>query len=414
MKHSFPQKFLKSISVLFTFLLAAANVVQAQGPKKPDEITHPLSVVLLIVIVGLLIAIIFLGRILLNAAFLYIKKGKEKKQSSVSVASMATKALTLLAFLVLLSSGNSVMAQQDSTAKATEVVTAANKNIAGLTPASFYTLVSVIVLELLIIFALLYFINNLLSIEKKYALAGEAAVAPEKVKEKKWSFKKWWQKINRFKPVQEEAQIDLGHDYDGIRELDNRLPPWWLYGFYFTIIFAVVYLWRYHVAHSAPLSREEYEISVAKAEKEKQMYLAKAADNIDENTVKFLPDASDIEAGKKIFQTTCAACHSADGGGGVGPNLTDDYWIHGGSIQDIFKTIKYGWPEKGMQSWKDVYSPKQIAQLSSYIKTLRGTKPATPKEPQGELYKEETAAPAATDSSKTSDSTLKVALAKLP
>jgi cytochrome c oxidase cbb3-type subunit 3 len=412
MKHFFLQKFLKPISVLFTFLLVAANVAQAQGPKKADEITHPLSIVLLIVIVGLLIAIIFLGRILLNAAFLYIKKGKEKKQPSVSVTSVATKALTIFAFVLLLSSGSMVMAQQDSTATATEAVST-NKNIAGLSPASFYTLVSVIVLELLIIFALLYFINNLLSIEKKYALAGEVA-APEKIKERKWSLKKWWQRINRFKPVQEEAQIDLGHDYDGIRELDNRLPPWWLYGFYFTIIFAVVYLWRYHVAHSAPLSHEEYEIAVAKAEKEKQLYLAKAADNIDENTVKLLTDASDIEAGKKIFQTTCAACHSADGGGGVGPNLTDDYWIHGGSIQDIFKTIKYGWPEKGMQSWKDMYSPKQIAQLASYIKTLRGTKPATPKEPQGELYKEETTAPAATDSSKTSDSTLKVAFAKLP
>ncbi len=125
--------------------------------------------------------------------------------------------------------------------------------------------------------------------------------------------------------------------------------------------------------------------------------------NVDENTVKYLTDASDLEAGKQIFTTTCAACHLADGGGLVGPNLTDDYWLHGCSIKDIFKSITYGWPEKGMKSWKDDYSPLQIEQIASYVKSLHGTKPKTPKEPQGTLCTDQGAAPASgTDSTQKS------------
>jgi cytochrome c oxidase cbb3-type subunit 3 len=130
-------------------------------------------------------------------------------------------------------------------------------------------------------------------------------------------------------------------------------------------------------------------MSVAKAEEEKAEYLKKAGNSVDENTVKLLTAAADIEAGKKIFTGTCAPCHAADGGGIVGPNLTDDYWLHGGKVNDIFKTIKYGVPEKGMQPWKSTFSPTQIAQLASFIKSIHGAKVANPKEPQGDLYKED-------------------------
>jgi cytochrome c oxidase cbb3-type subunit 3 len=205
-------------------------------------------------------------------------------------------------------------------------------------------------------------------------------------KEPAW--KRWWVKINSFRSMQEEEAIALDHNYDGIRELDNKLPPWWLYGFYLTIFVAIVYLWRYHVSHTAPLSKEEFTIAMAKAEVEKEEYLAHAANNVDENTVKLLTDGASLEGGKKIFTSVCAACHAADGGGGVGPNLTDDFWLHGGGIKDVFKTIKYGWPEKGMKSWKDDFSPVQLAQLASYVRSLKGTHPATPKEAQGESYKE--------------------------
>jgi cytochrome c oxidase cbb3-type subunit 3 len=108
---------------------------------------------------------------------------------------------------------------------------------------------------------------------------------------------------------------------------------------------------------------------------------------VDENSVKLLTAADDLAAGKTVFLTTCFACHGRSGEGGVGPNLTDEYWLHGGSIQEVFKTIKYGWPDKGMKSWKDDYSPVQIAQIASFVKSLAGTNPANAKPPQGTLFK---------------------------
>ncbi|MCX6190593.1 MAG: c-type cytochrome, partial [Bacteroidetes bacterium] len=145
-----------------------------------------------------------------------------------------------------------------------------------------------------------------------------------------------------------------------------------------------------HVSKSAPLQSEEYKIEMAQAEQDKAKYMATQTNNVDENTVTML-SASEIEMGKKTFSEKCIACHGANGGsmpGGVGPNLTDNYWIHGGGIKDIFKSIKYGWVEKGMISWKDQLSSTQIAQLASFIRSINGSKPANAKDPQGELYSE--------------------------
>ena len=130
---------------------------------------------------------------------------------------------------------------------------------------------------------------------------------------------------------------------------------------------------------------------MARAELEKEEYLKLAASKVDENTVTLITDAGALAEGKKLFGASCAPCHGADGQGVVGPNLTDNYWLHNGSVQDVFKVIKYGVPEKGMKSWKDDFSPVQIANITSYIKSLHGTNPANPKEPQGELYNENTA-----------------------
>ena len=178
----------------------------------------------------------------------------------------------------------------------------------------------------------------------------------------------------------------LDHDYDGIRELDNNLPAWWKYGFYLTIVVAFVYVWYYH-SGAGPTQLDEYAAEVKAGEEAKEAYLAKSAGNIDENTVKMGDEAS-ISSGKTLYASNCAACHAPDGGGTVGPNLTDSYWLHGGSISDVFKSIKYGWADKGMKSWKDDFSPKQIADLSTFIKSLNGTTPAAPKDKQGELYTE--------------------------
>jgi cytochrome c oxidase cbb3-type subunit 3 len=198
-----------------------------------------------------------------------------------------------------------------------------------------------------------------------------------------WLGEKWT--AMNFKPLEEEHKLDTGHSYDGIRELNNVTPPWFTTAFILSILFAGVYLYRYHVAKSAPLMVEEYEIAVAKANLEHEAYLKTQASNIDETNVAVLTGA-DLESGKKVFTTLCAACHKADGGGMVGPNLTDDYWIHGGSLQSIFKTVKYGVPDKGMISWKEQLTPQQMAQVSNYILTLRGTNPPDAKEKQGELY----------------------------
>lgn len=153
-------------------------------------------------------------------------------------------------------------------------------------------MVTVLFLELFIIIALLINIKFLLKTEKEKLAT---AVETEEVKANKLS---WWDRFNKLSPVSEEADLDLGHDYDGIRELDNRLPPWWLYGFYLCIIFAGIYLWRFHVSHTGPSSKQEYERSVARADAKIQEYLKQKGESVDENTVTLLTSADDIQAGK--------------------------------------------------------------------------------------------------------------------
>jgi cytochrome c oxidase cbb3-type subunit 3 len=198
-------------------------------------------------------------------------------------------------------------------------------------------------------------------------------------------------------PLEKEHSVEMDHEYDGIRELDNNLPPWWLWGFYASIVFAVVYMVNYHVTGNGMLQSEEYAVAMQDAEDAKAAFVATQENVVDESNVELLTDASDLASGEKIFKLYCGPCHGENGGsmpGGVGPNLTDDYWINGGSVTDIFKTIKYGVPEKGMVSWEAQLNPTKIQQVSSYIKSLRGTNPPNAKEAQGDLYTEEAAAPA--------------------
>ena len=188
------------------------------------------------------------------------------------------------------------------------------------------------------------------------------------------------------KPIEQETDILLDHDYDGIKELDNSLPPWWLYSFYISIFFAVLYLGYYHILGgntNAENFNEEMELARIEVEEYKR-----------QNPVTF--DAStmsagdNLEAGKKIFKTNCAACHAFDGGGGIGPNLTDEYWILGGGAENIYKTISDGGRDgKGMIAWKNSLSAEKIQQVASYVISLQGTTPEKPKDKEGELWKEE-------------------------
>ncbi len=217
--------------------------------------------------------------------------------------------------------------------------------------------------------------------QQRYLLA-------EKIKNEnrfKW-VKSRYLKLLDSKPIAEEEEIILDHNYDGIKELDNNLPPWWVYSFYATIIFGVIYMVRFHVLNDYTQA-EEYESEIAEAKIAIETYKKTAKNLVDINTVTLLTEPSDINAGKAVFATNCVACHKADGGGGIGPNLTDPYWILGGGIKNIFKTISEGGRDgKGMVAWKQTLKPLEMAQVASYIMSLRGITPAEPKEKQGELW----------------------------
>ncbi len=196
----------------------------------------------------------------------------------------------------------------------------------------------------------------------------------------------FYQRLLGSKSIKEEHEIILDHNYDGIKELDNNLPPWWVYSFYASILFAVVYLVRFEVFHDYN-QVEEYEAAVEFAQKEISEWKKTAKNLVDITTVEVLTEASDLSAGKKIFNANCVACHKADGGGGIGPNLTDTNWILGGGIKNVFKTISEGGRDgKGMVSWKSDLKPLEMAQVASYVLTFQGTTPAEPKDPEGNVW----------------------------
>lgn len=242
-----------------------------------------------------------------------------------------------------------------------------------------------------IILALITLITAMLTVLKAFKIVAGIMLGPEAAQVSK-TVRKAEQKAARadrlnkllsLKPLSEEGSLLLEDDYDGIKELDNPIPAWFMYLFYVTIAFAVGYLLIYHVFGVGQLQYEEYKTEIATAAKEKAVFLAKSGDKVDENTVKLTTDAGTLAAGKAVFAERCAACHGASGQGMVGPNLTDDYWLHGNKIGEVFKTIRYGVQSKGMPMWESQLTPKQIADVANYIESIHGTNPANPKEPQG-------------------------------
>jgi cytochrome c oxidase cbb3-type subunit 3 len=169
----------------------------------------------------------------------------------------------------------------------------------------------------------------------------------------------------------------LDHEADGIRELDNNLPRWWVWLFYLTIVFSVVYMLYYHVFNAGDLQAAEYTKAQAAGDRVK----AEAIGRFEANLASLTPshDPAVLSQGSQTFVTYCAPCHRADGGGLVGPNLCDDYWIHGSNYIDNLKIIIIGVPEKGMLTWRGVLKPNEIQAVASYIYSFRGTKPPNPK-----------------------------------
>ncbi len=193
----------------------------------------------------------------------------------------------------------------------------------------------------------------------------------------------WWSNFTGLKPMEKEKDIMMNHSHDGIYELDNPTPPWFMYLFYSTILFGIIYGFYYHVYQDGNIQITEYKTDMAVAEKARDVYMKKFANSINENNVSLSKGAKELTEGSQIYLTNCVACHGDKGQGGVGPNLTDKFWIHGGGIKDLFKTITHGVPEKGMIAWNKTLNPLQIQRVASYILTFQGTKPPMAKEPQG-------------------------------
>ncbi len=214
----------------------------------------------------------------------------------------------------------------------------------------------------------------------KRKLEQEALLALEKQKPSIWT------KLMQLKPMEEEKNLVMDHKFDGISELDNPTPAWFMVLFYGTIIFAICYLLTYHVFGFGKLQDEEYTAEIEQAADAKAAFLANpvnSASAVNENNIVQSKDAAVLKNGQALFATRCPPCHGDHAQGIVGPNLTDEYWLHGGKIKDVFKTIKYGVPEKGMISWEKSMSAQQISDIANYVLSLQGTKPAGAKAPQG-------------------------------
>jgi cytochrome c oxidase cbb3-type subunit 3 len=252
-----------------------------------------------------------------------------------------------------------------------------------------YTLLALGVIIILATISTLYrLLNTMVKVEQLriYREQGLTEVLEEAKKPKPSWFQKQYARWTAAVPVEKEDDIMFDHEFDGIRELDNNLPPWWVAMFYITIAFAVVYMGYYHFTGAGPSSQERYEQEMEEAEEAVAAFVALQGERVDETNVTLLSDAGALTAGKAIYSSYCVACHGTQGEGGIGPNMTDAYWLHGGSISDVFKTVKYGVEEKGMQSWKKQLSAGEMQKVSSYILSLQGTNPPNAKEPQGELY----------------------------
>ena len=361
----------KIISTAILSLACISVIAQTAGQpvKEVTSSNNQLAVLLSITAVILALVIWGMGKVLIEVGRLALDKNK-KSSNTASV-------------IILLLAGGMLSQQANAQTAATEVIKEL-PNYGGLSETLFYTFVGVIGIEIAAIFFLAFMIRKMyteLMPSEKTAVKKENKLAA------------WWNEMDakiftKAVPVSKEADVMLDHDYDGIRELDNALPPWWKYGFYITIVVAFIYILHFHVMGNGLNPTQEYQAEMEKAQIDKELFDAQNKDKIDEKNVP-MADAAGLEIAKGNYMSNCASCHGQKGEGGAGPNFTDDYWIHKGGINDVYQSIKNGYPDKGMQSWSLKFNPKEMSQLTSYIKSLKGTNPPGGKAPQGDFYSDE-------------------------
>lgn len=233
-------------------------------------------------------------------------------------------------------------------------------------------LLAIVVIDIILLIVVLYLrhlFNQMMTMVRPKIVKQEVPVLT--------SFKKVNQVLTDAVPIEEEHTILLDHEYDGIQELDNNLPPWWVWGFYATIVFSFIYLINYHILGVSDLQIKAYDKEMKVAQKEVQAYLNKMAMNVDENTATLMTASSDLSVGARIFAANCVACHQSKGEGDIGPNLTDHNWIYGYDIKDVFKIIKNG-TANGMPEHSSKFNPIQIQQVASYVLSLPETKGIAP------------------------------------
>lgn len=253
---------------------------------------------------------------------------------------------------------------------------------------TFYVAIGFIFVVVLLVLLVAVYMLQVIKVMTRQAAQEKATRMGLVYKEEPSIWSKLWKESNDFVPLEKEGDIMLDHSYDGIRELDNHLPPWWKWLFYLSIVFAGVYMVFYHLTDTLPLPQQEYENEVAYAQEQaKKLQAASPVAAIDETNVVATTDAVALSDGKQTFLNNCASCHRKDGGGDIGPNLTDEYWLHGGDIKDIFKVVRHGVQGTNMIAWEGFISPEKMQNVSSYILTLKGTNPENPKKPQGDVFK---------------------------
>ena len=353
------------------FLLIGSTLFAQISPAAPSAVpagSNMLEILLIITAFVLIFVIWGMGQVLVALSRQLLDKTSEASKSAV---------FSVLLILSLLS--ENAHAQTVAVDAAAKLI----PNYGGISANTFYLLLSVIATEIFAILFLFFSIRRIfveLLPEKSAAAVKKSKLAELWVRLDKKLFTKAI-------PLEQEADALLDHNYDGIQELDNALPPWWKYGFIITIGFAFVYLLNFHVLGNGKNPTEEYAVEMENAKIAKELYDANNKDKIDETMVP-MADAAGMKIGKDDYIANCIACHGSKGEGGAGPNLTDDYWIHKGSLNDIYHTLKVGYADKGMQSWAIKFSPKEMSEIASYVKMLKGTHPEGAKAPQGDLYDE--------------------------